>query len=262
MKIYYCLPNIILLMLQTTFAFADTSDGRWHLGIGDPTFAGWVTVIVYLLVIYATYRQIAITREAGDSTKFWLILTVVLVFLAINKQLDLQSWLTEEARISAHVNGWYAYRRFIQLAFIAFLGLGMLATLLSLRVLLANSWKVYKITWVGIVLLCTFILMRAASFHHFDIFINTHLLGLKINAILEIGALLLIILGTFCYKKPEYPITVISKVLKNYVDVAAEGDAVNCPQCATEALFKAVDARVFKCKLCGYKYSVRVVRPH
>ncbi len=251
---------IILLMLNATTVFAGVSMGRWHLGIGDPTLTGWLTVIVYLVAIYFTYRQIAITRKTGDSTKFWLILTAVLFFLAVNKQLDLQSWLTEEARINAYAHGWYEYRRLVQMAFMIFLGLTMLVTLLSLRMFLARSWKTYKMTWVGLVLLCTFILMRAASFHHFDIFINTHLLGLKINVILEIGALLLIILGTFYYKKPEYPITVITKVLKNYVEVAAEGDTVNCPQCAAEALFKAVDARVFKCKLCGFKYSVRVVR--
>jgi hypothetical protein len=36
--------------------------------------------------------------------------------------------------------------------------------------------------------------MRAASFHHLDIFINEHILGLTINVILENGAILLIIL--------------------------------------------------------------------
>jgi hypothetical protein len=251
---------IILLMLKATTVFASASDGRWHLGIGDPTVSGWITVLVYLLAIYSTYRQIAISRKEGNSAKFWLIMTFGLVFLAINKQLDLQSWLTEVLRDSAYAHGWYAYRRALQLAFIVFLGLGMLLVLMGLRAFLANSWKTYKMTWVGLVLLCTFILMRAASFHHFDIFINTHLLGLRVNVILEMGALLLIILGTFYYKKTEYPITVITKVLKSYVEVVAEGDTVNCPQCATEALFKAVDARVFKCKACGYKYTVRVVR--
>jgi hypothetical protein len=248
-------------MLQANLVFAGVSDGHWHLGIGDATVTGWITVVIYFLAIFATYRQIAIAREAGEGANFWQILTALLVFLAINKQLDLQSWFTEAMRDSAHLHGWYDYRRHLQLAFIVFLGLGMLAALLSLRVFLAHSWQTYKITWMGILLLCTFILMRAASFHHFDIFINTHLVGLKINVMLEIGALLVIILGTFCYKKREYPITVITKVLKNYVEVAAEGDTVSCPQCAAEALFKAVDARVFKCKVCGYKYTVRIARP-
>ena len=115
----------------------------------------------------------------------------------MNKQLDLQSWLTQVMKDNAIEHGWYENRGSIQQAFIITLGLGLLIALISLRLFLANAWRSYKIIWVGMMLLCTFILMRAASFHHFDTFIHTDFLGIKNNALLEIGALLLIILGTF-----------------------------------------------------------------
>ncbi|MDP1659977.1 MAG: hypothetical protein Q8L73_11605, partial [Methylotenera sp.] len=119
----------------------------------------------------------------------------------INKQLDLQSWLTQIVKDMALANGWYEHRRPLQTAFIAILGLTMMFTLTVLRIFLANSWQEHKLTWVGIVLLSTFILMRAASFHHLDIFIKHHILGLRINVILEIGAILIIILSTLINKK-------------------------------------------------------------
>lgn len=155
-------------------------------------------------------------------------------------------------RDSAHEHGWYEYRRPVQTAFIAFLGIGMLVVLLSLRVFLANSWRQNTYTWLGIVLLCVFILMRAASFHHFDILIGHPLLGLKVNFILEVGALLLIIFGTY-----YHPIVATNKT-SNYVELAAEGDDVYCPQCNAQAVAKAAHGRHFKCKACANSYSVYI----
>jgi hypothetical protein len=67
---------------------------------------------------------------------------------------------------------------------------------------LAESWHRHKITWVGIELLCAFVLMRAASFHHMDVFINHHWLGVRFNVLLEIGAIIVVIVGALVEQKP------------------------------------------------------------
>lgn len=85
------------------------------------------------------------------------------------------------------------------------LGLGFFIVLISLQLFLTNSWRRYRLAWLGITLLCTFILMRASSFHHFDVFIDHKILGLTVNEMLENGAILLIILGTFFNKAPILP---------------------------------------------------------
>ena len=78
-------------------------DGRWRPGIGDPTFLGWVTVAAYFAAALACGRAWRLDRRArlaGDrssSPTFWLILSLLLAFLGINKQLDLQSLLTHLA---------------------------------------------------------------------------------------------------------------------------------------------------------------------
>ena len=238
-----------------------TKQDAWTIGIGDPTVIGWLTVAIYLLAFVCVLRQAKISKVFGANAALWHMLAAFLLFLGLNKQLDLQSLFEQAMRNAAIAHGWYAHRRPAQAGFIIILGVGLLITLVSLRLFIANSWRSYKITWIGIVLLCTFILMRAASFHHFDIFINTHFLGVRLNVLLEIGALLLIILGTFVNKRFIQPLTAFTVNLKDYVEISAEGNPVQCPQCGKQPLSKPVDGRMFKCKSCGHKYSVRVIQP-
>lgn len=253
------LPLKLLLLLQTAFVFAATENGRWHAGIGDASIFGWITVVVYLLVTFRCIVKAKDSKKFGGNYQFWLYLGAFLMLLGINKQLDLQSWLTELVRDNAHLNGWYEHRRTVQVFFIAVLGLGLLVALLSLRLFLANSWRHNKLTWLGIVLLCSFILMRAASFHHFDIFINRPILGLKINVIVEISAILLIILGTFFDKKTTNLITTNTFPMNKYAEIINEGDDVQCPQCGVQPLAKTIEGRLFKCRSCGNKFMVRVL---
>lgn len=193
--------NISLLALSASFLFqsnlifAATEDGRWHAGIGDPTIFGWITVLAYTVAVMRCSFNASSSKKLGENYFFWLYLAMFLFLLGINKQLDLQSWFTQTMKDSAQAHGWYEHRRPMQTMFIALLGFGMLTALVSLRIFLTNSWRKYKLALVGIVLLCTFILMRAASFHHFDLFINNGIVGIKTNVLLEIGAILLIILA-------------------------------------------------------------------
>ena len=253
-KLYLILP----LLLQSSFVFAAVEDGRWHAGIGDPTIFGWLTVLVYLVAVACCISHANNIKKIGADTRFWFVLAGVLFLLAINKQLDLQSWFTEVMRDSAKAHGWYEHRRLAQMAFIAFLGIGMLIALASLRIFLAHSWRHNKLTWLGVILLCFFIVMRAASFHHLDILIGYEILGLRINVLLENGALFLIILGTFINKKFVPIPTENGDVLKEYVEIAHDGDDVRCPKCGMQPLANPVDGRLFKCRSCGHKYRVIV----
>jgi DNA-directed RNA polymerase subunit RPC12/RpoP len=245
--------------LLSTQSNAATEDGRWHAGIGDASIFGWLTVLVYLLAVVRCIFKALSSKQHGGNYHFWIYLGLFLLLLGINKQLDLQSWLTESLRDSAKMHGWYGNREAVQIGFITLLGFGMVVAIISMRLYLASSWRNYKITWIGITLLLTFILMRAASFHHMDIFIRNRLLGLSVNAILEIGALLLIIIGTFFNRKNINPLTAITVSIRDYVEITKDGNPVQCPQCGLEPLSKPKDGRVFKCRSCGHRYSVRLV---
>ena len=191
---------LLSLFLQTTLASAATEGGRWHAGIGDPTIVGWLTVFTYIVTIYCCTKQAIYFKHSTEDAGFWYGLALFLLLLGINKQLDLQTLFTQTIKDNALAHGWYAHRRPVQIIFIMSLGLSFFIALTSLQLFLTNSWQRHRLAWLSIMLLCTFILMRASSFHHFDIFINHKILGLTVNEVLENGALLLIICGTFFNK--------------------------------------------------------------
>lgn len=193
------------LIFQANVVFAATEGDRWHAGIGDPTVFGWLTVLAYILAIYFCAKKAKSFEQLDHDSGFWYGLTVFLILLGINKQLDLQTWFTQTIKDNALAHGWYVHRRPVQIIFLMMLGLGFFIVLISLQLFLTNSWRRYRLAWLGITLLCTFILMRASSFHHFDVFIDHKILGLTVNEMLENGAILLIILGTFFNKAPSLP---------------------------------------------------------
>lgn len=240
----------------SAFVFAETVNGQWHAGIGDPTLFGWLTVAFYACATYFSFKQYQRLKSAQASSNFWLYLAVMLLLLGINKQLDLQSLFTELLRSHAVANGWYEQRRVWQSIFIVVLGVGMLTTLLSLRVWLAKSWHQYKLAWFGVIMLCTFVLMRAASFHHFDMLINVSFLGLRANVLFEMGALVFIIIAAVkTYPLEGFFEEGVVEAESRYVELQTDEVAVQCPECDFPAISMAAEGRRFKCKKCGHKYT-------
>ncbi len=141
-----------------------SNDGRWELGIGDPTVIGWSTVADYgtaMALCYLSSRRL----PPGPHRQFWFYMAVVMAILGLNKQLDLQTWFTQTGRDLALENGWYERRRLVQGIFIAWLVL------------------------VG------FVIVRATSFHHIDRMRGISLEGLRVNALLELTGIGLIALA-------------------------------------------------------------------
>lgn len=172
--------------------------GSWSPGIGDPSLGGWLTVLLYFVAAWATWRVLhALKRPrtyAGSNERwFWKALFIGLLVLGVNKQLDLQSAFTELGRILADRRGWYDDRRQIQMAFIAgvgIMGLTLFAAMLHLT-WGAPTAAIWALT--GSTCLVTFVVIRAASFHHVDSVLGTSLSGWRINWLLEMGSLLVII---------------------------------------------------------------------
>ena len=126
---------------------------------------------------------------------FWILILLLLGALAINKQLDLQSALTAAGRCLAHAQGWYGQRRPVQMAFLAGLAVMAVIFLVMLLRLLRDSWMRNALPVLGLVFVCTFVLMRAVGFHHADRLLGLPVLGLRANTALEWAGPALISLG-------------------------------------------------------------------
>ena len=171
---------------------------QWRPGFHDPDALGWVAVIGYFVAAWLCFRAASWPsrpfRLSGDGRlrAFWGVLTGLLVLLGINKQLDLQTLMTEVGREIAKAEGWYGARRTVQAVFVA--GLCILSVLalviagvLTLRCLL-NIW----LALAGLVVLVCFVLIRAASFHHVDQMLGMNLAGMKLHWLIEMAGMALI----------------------------------------------------------------------
>ena len=146
---------------MNVIAFAD----RWAPGIGDPTVSGWLTAAAYSIVAVLCLDA-ARRASPGRIRFFWSAAALVLIFLAINKQLDLQSLLTQWGRDAARAQGWYDRRRAVQAAFIVAAGLTGVACWGWIIWWLRGSSYALKTALAGLSLLGFFVLLRASAFYH------------------------------------------------------------------------------------------------
>lgn len=172
---------------------AYTEGDRWRPGIGDPTLMGWITVAAYFLggfLCLAAALRVSGTHSFRDpERRFWLVLALALAFLGINKQLDLQTWLTLAGKRIAIAQGWYEQRRVVQGIFIAGIAAG---GIFAVRWVWKNMRHAPGPNWValaGLIFLGCFIVVRAASFHHVDLLLKSGPGGLRMNWVLELGGI-------------------------------------------------------------------------
>ena len=133
----------------------------------------------------------------------WLAVGVLLLLLGINKQLDLQTALTEVGRMLAEEEGWYGRRSRVQIAFIVMVLLAGAWSLRALLLLARGGMKSVRGVLIGTTFLLCFVAIRASSFHHVDSLLGYHLGGFKMNWLLELGGISFV--GINAYRSRERP---------------------------------------------------------
>jgi hypothetical protein len=184
---------------------------NWSPGIGDPTIGGWVTVIFYLLAVIScwktAYKLARVNTGVSQEQRTWRAMSALFLALGINKQLDLQTALTEVGRMLAHSEGWYDQRQVVQLAFIVLIAIICVVGALMLLIWSRNAPAPTWLALIGTMFVLGFVLMRAASFHHMDRFLGERILGFRLNWILEIGGISLVLVGSEWRGKRRYAAT-------------------------------------------------------
>lgn len=171
---------------------AAVEDGRWAPGLGDPTAMGWATVAAYLA---ASLLCLLWAKPSGSGRFLPVAFAGAMALLAVNKQLDLQSLLTEIARDAAKAQGWYEDRQTYQAIFIGVIGSGAALGFAALLWMLRRRWKETALASAGFACLLAFVVVRAASFHHVDQGLGETWVGLRFNWILELGGIALVVAG-------------------------------------------------------------------
>jgi len=172
----------------------------WQPQIGDPTVIGWLITVQYCLAgilavkVLTNSAKIFSIETRKKQQKFWLALVVLMIFLGINKQLDLQNLLIAIGRYYAHRDGWFEYRRIIQyscvIGLLVIIGLVLAWLIKNLQAII----KANRLAIMGCCCLLMFIAVRVASFYHVIDTMKMTFMGSNVAWLLEVlGALLIVI---------------------------------------------------------------------
>ncbi len=161
---------------------------QWSPTIGDPSLAGWAIVVAY--VFCAVLGCITALRvQDGRERFFWGMLTLTMLVLGINKELDLQTLFTATGRCFSQLQDWYDQRRAFQWNFI--LGL-LVASILFIGLvlwLMRGRLRRNGVAILGLAFVTAFVAVRAVGFHHFDALIDTQVRDIRYNVLFELSGL-------------------------------------------------------------------------
>ena len=172
------------------------SSGQWPR-FGEPMWLKPLTVIAFLLVALGSVfyalrsRRFAATQPRTLQLFYWSQ-ALLLVGLALNKQSGYLNALTSFGRLIALREGWYSTRQSLQFDFI--LGIVLAGCLLFgwgcwyFRAILRQQW----LPLLSAIGLLSYTAIRAVSLHDVDNFLFSRALGLRWDAIFELGGLLLL----------------------------------------------------------------------
>jgi hypothetical protein len=176
------------------------ASSRWDLRAGDPTLIGWLITLAYLVLVLSIIKLIidvaaSQTYDRRRLAGFWTIVLLIYLFFGLNKQLDLQTFLTATGRCLSKLQGWYRERRAFQLnvtmAGLAATAIFLLGFLFYFRTVITRSW----LAILGVTCSLVFVVLRAASIHHVDQLFKMEFFTLKAHAIMEITGITLVFIN-------------------------------------------------------------------
>ena len=168
----------------------------WRPQVGDPTFTGWFLLVVHLMT--ASLCAL-LTWNLGRQKQrtFWFLLTLLMFFLSLNKQLDLHRLATFIVRDLALERGFYDVRDDFARTVIVWLATIGFACLLFL---LHRASSNLRGTWpalLGLALLGLFVLVRAIAFHETGQMFGLSITNETFRTSTELGGSLLIAFAAF-----------------------------------------------------------------
>jgi len=140
----------------------------WKFALDNPTPLGWTVVTAYVAASMCCVR--AALKSHGKSRQsaaaVWWILAGGLMFLGINKQLNLQTLMIVIGRNISDAGGWYGSRREAQLIFAVVFAAFSFAALIWFWRRYGDFFKENHLMPAGAIILVLFVAMRSACINH------------------------------------------------------------------------------------------------
>ena len=139
---------------------------RWLARAGDYSFWSWVITFLYLIAISLSFYYVSRLKEKKEQRFLWICISIFLLAMGINKQLDFQTLLIMVGRRVSWRFGIYRYRSLIQktAAVIILGGVSVLGVVILIRI--RSVIKESLTALLGVTILVFFALVRVGSFTH------------------------------------------------------------------------------------------------
>lgn len=185
----------------------------WRPGVGDPTVAGWTIAGLYFLAAVAAWWARRVGREGALAARrwegidrrrtdrasayrarslFWFALLIICTLLGVNKQLDLQAWVTDELRTMAVEQGWHEQRRVAQAIVVTTVGVAAVLGLAAVVVVTRRLLPRHAPAFFGLSVLLVYAALRMVSYHHVDALLRQRTWGWRHGEFVEATAVLCI----------------------------------------------------------------------
>jgi hypothetical protein len=150
-----------------------------HLDNGNLSPLGWVVAVVYVIGAVFCAQAGLVTQQHGrarsDKQQPWWGLAVVLLFLGLNKWLNLQTWLINLGSAVSQSEGWSQYGHAVRVGFVVLFTLAVLTATIACLVKWGWFFKQQPLVGTGVALLFLFIVVRAATINHIDDLLHVNL---------------------------------------------------------------------------------------
>jgi len=167
------------------------ADAGWQPHWDNPDWRGWTVVAAYVAAAaFCAWAALARGKMGTNerySSAIWWLLALGLLFLGINKQLDLQTLVIDLGRQAALAGGWIGEKRRVQLAVCAVLALAVVAAFWFVLARFRAFFVRHRWALAGVTILLLFILIRAASVNHVLERMNIRYEDKKWTWVLEVG---------------------------------------------------------------------------
>lgn len=178
--------------------------------VNDPILGAWIIFFCYFAAALACARAFRASsagsrmaaqyaseeRRARDradayraSRLFWGLVIALFVFLGINKQIDMQTWITMWGREVAKAQGWYEHRGLVQTIFVLAVALTGVVTLSLLLRRTRHLLPRHVLAFVGLCLLAVYMIVRATSVHEVELAMKLDYLGIRLGWVLELSGI-------------------------------------------------------------------------
>ena len=143
--------------------------------------------------------------SVGADRRFWFATAVLVIVLGFAKRFKLQDWLIGAGRSIAKLDGLYEHRRLGQSLFVLALAVIAVFAVAALRHWFSRSPLPVKTAAASLVLLLSFVLVRAISIHVVDEWVTTEFAGVRAGWWLELAGIGAIALSAINYARARSP---------------------------------------------------------